>query len=397
MGNFACVVVAGLVAMGAQGAMFAMDPVPGATLLLPYFEVDLEPQGNMNTTFIVRNSMPDETVAHVVLHTDYAVSTLCFDVHLTGYDMESFDLREVFLGNVVHLAQDTPVDDPLPPGTDHALFQSGFETGTLVEWDANVSRATAQGLQAHHRGKMDLRNLDFAGRDHGDDRIRGFVTIDVANDFGAGFPHEEGYFGQGGTGRVDNSNRLWGEFELVSDANNFSMANTLISVEADEAAFVNGDYSFYGRYVEGTAVDNREPLGETWATRFIDGGLSGNSDILYWRDPKAVQLSLAGEQTPPWHPLPQAQLVVFDEEENPEEVAGIQSFPLACGRVAVGTEALPSSFMFGWLYINFAFTNAQTNLFGSAAQGVVLLNVQSTGRFEAGMMGVPLGIAGAVN
>src|SRR4051812_36865105 len=78
----------------------AVDAVPAATLLLPYFEVDLTKPGGRTTPLAVNNASDRATLAHVVLWTDLGVPTLAFDVYLTGYDVQTINLRDLFTGSL---------------------------------------------------------------------------------------------------------------------------------------------------------------------------------------------------------------------------------------------------------------------------------------------------------
>src|SRR4051794_23457915 len=72
--------------------------LPAATLLLPYFEVDFgAPQTTARTTlFTVQNVSPLPQIAHVTVWTDYAFPALDFNIFLTGYDVQSINLYDVF-------------------------------------------------------------------------------------------------------------------------------------------------------------------------------------------------------------------------------------------------------------------------------------------------------------
>src|SRR3954471_10974585 len=78
----------------------AVDAVPAATLLLPYFEVDLTKPGGRTTLLAINNASDRATLAHVVLWTDLGVPTLAFDVYLTGYDIQTLNLRDVLAGRL---------------------------------------------------------------------------------------------------------------------------------------------------------------------------------------------------------------------------------------------------------------------------------------------------------
>jgi hypothetical protein len=88
----------------AQDTFRNAGDVPAATLLLPYFEVDLDDGQGINTFFSVSNSSASAAVAHIVLWSDLAVPVLTFDVYLTGYDTQAMDLRKVLEGHLPRTA-----------------------------------------------------------------------------------------------------------------------------------------------------------------------------------------------------------------------------------------------------------------------------------------------------
>ena len=71
--------------------------LPAATLLLPYFEVDLDatPGKGETTLLSITNTSPEERIALVTLWTDYSYPVLTFNVYLTGYDVQSLNLHDV--------------------------------------------------------------------------------------------------------------------------------------------------------------------------------------------------------------------------------------------------------------------------------------------------------------
>src|SRR5215813_8349189 len=73
---------------------------PAATLLIPYFEVDLANSGGQSTLFSVNNASSKPVLSRVVLWTDWGVPTLAFDVYLTGYDVQTFNVRDLLNGNL---------------------------------------------------------------------------------------------------------------------------------------------------------------------------------------------------------------------------------------------------------------------------------------------------------
>jgi hypothetical protein len=100
-------VLAGLLALAApaQAVICTIDAVPAATLLLPYFEVDLSNPNGLTTLFSVNNASATAVLVHVVLWSDLSVPVLDFNVYLTGYDVQSVNLRDIIInGNLPQTA-----------------------------------------------------------------------------------------------------------------------------------------------------------------------------------------------------------------------------------------------------------------------------------------------------
>jgi hypothetical protein len=216
-----------------------------------------------------------------------------------------------------------------------------------------------------------------AGRNIGDGRLRGYVTVDTVNNCTLRFPGDPGYFIAGGLGDVTNQNILWGDYLQMDRATGKMNADNLVHIEAsatDPLTSTPGNYTFYGRLVSFTAADNREPLGTQFAVRFFNttSGFPRHTTLVGWRDPKLPQAPFACGTNPPWFPLSQEQIVVFDEQENPQQpptspVAPpppgnvLIPFSGATQRVRVGAADFPVAFDRGWLYLNLNTTVAGSN------------------------------------
>ncbi|HSP17388.1 MAG TPA: hypothetical protein VLV78_21775, partial [Thermoanaerobaculia bacterium] len=75
---------------------------PAATLLLPYFEVDLGTAGTGRTTvFSITNVSPYAQIAHVTLWTDWSFPVLDFNIFLTGYDVQPINLYDVIARGLI--------------------------------------------------------------------------------------------------------------------------------------------------------------------------------------------------------------------------------------------------------------------------------------------------------
>src|SRR3954469_2308374 len=103
-----CLALVSLLAL--SGSAFAeigtIDEVPAATLLVPYFEVDLGNPNGITTLFSINNASASAAVAHVVFWTDESIPTLDFDVFLTGYDVQTINVRDIFNGHLPITADD---------------------------------------------------------------------------------------------------------------------------------------------------------------------------------------------------------------------------------------------------------------------------------------------------
>jgi hypothetical protein len=444
-----CFALLGLLAgrIPAVAEICTIDDVPAATLLLPYFEVDLENVDCINTLFSINNASAAAAIAHVTVWTDQSIPTLDFDVYLTGYDVQTISVRDIFNGNLPRTA-DRGADandaaSPSPPlGTTQAPnvnpFTGPFTPGSPTEFDFGGSSGPCvapytnpvldnfriTNLRAAHRGQNAPAYGGCLGANYGDNLVRGYITIDSVTQCNLLFPSSATYFSGG---IADNRNILWGDYFYVDPVNNSAQGETLVHIEscptpsvgdgADDCPFVPGDYTFYGRYAAVAGQDQREPLSTTFASRFVQGGLfNGGTDLIVWRDSKTIPTGFNGPYTcgavdrPSWFPLNQTDVVAFDEQENPQDLCftgdvvspplgGAQTcFPLEAQRVSlsggnvIGSDPAPDA-DFGWIYLNLntAVTGvAYPATDPSIAQAWVTTLMSAEGRFSVGYDAVQL-------
>lgn len=367
----AALLAVALVAAPAAAEICAVDRAPGATVLLPYFEVDLTHGLSGETTlFELQNALPKSVLARVTLWTDLGVPTYAFDVHLTGYDVQSFNLRDLFVG----LA---PVTGPATRRGELSLPGELFEgCGDEIEVELPV-----QHLRAAHTGAAVpvFGNL-CAGRDLGDGRARGYLTADVVGACGEPFfPSDPGYFGPDGIARYDNA--LWGTYMYVDPLENYAQAENLVRLEADPEAFGAGDRTFYGRYHGHSGIDAREPLPPAWAVRSLSGGgFDAGTEWVTWRETPGPPLPFACGSTPEWYPLPLSQLVGFDEEENPtdlRELVFVVEPRIADGAAQRGHDFVVAAGA-GWIYADLGRSPLEP------AQAYVAAVIGAEGRYSIG-------------
>ena len=437
-----------LVSLG--GSAFAelctIDAVPAATLLLPYFEVDrtaTTSTSGLTTLFSVNNASAAPTVAHVTLWTDMSVPILDFDIFLTGYDVQTVNLWDVFVNGdipeTLHDAEDgftgapedqisphglNPLWDSAPSNPANPLF-TGCNAQLPID---NIGAILTNMIQQGHAGQdVDFFDGDCAGFPHGDGIERGYITIDNVTDCNLLFPDSPSYYS---LNLLSNVNQLWGDYVLLDGANNFAHGDNLVHVEAGPVDaqgmptfFAAGDYTFYGRYVGGAATDNREPLATTWAARYLTPNelatFNGGTDFYVWRDSKHAQATFdcdlpAPTADVPWYPLNETQIVAFSETEDavdlctattgqvsPPQLGEPTCLPIETQRVTVGQpgatgDIIAPPYNFGWLYLNLNFTLAtggvsdNDGLFSNIAQSWVSTSLNASGLFSVGFDAIQL-------
>jgi hypothetical protein len=416
----AAVCCAGLgLSTAARAEIGTIDAVPAATLLLPYFEVDTTNPAGLTTLFSINNSSATAVLAHVTLWTDLSVPTVSFDVYLTGYDVQTINVRDILNGNLPQTASDgqDPSDTISPQGTlsQDITFPS---CGGLPY--APLPPATAADLRAVHQGQPGAVVLGglCGGVAYGDGIARGYITVDTVSSCTLISPNGVGYFIAGGTGIATNQNVLWGDYFYVNPAQNFAQGDTLVHIEAsssDPDTSVPGQYTFYGRYTAWTAADNREPLVTSFAARFLNGGaFTGGTSLVAWRDPKVNQAAFTCPaifgSRPSWYPLGQEGVVIFDEQEHPyippvppfwppPPVDPTIPFRAAATRAKVGGPTFAVPYTFGWLFLNLNTTvvaaGANPPEDPAAAQAWVTVIHEANGRFSVGYSAVQLDSAAA--
>ncbi len=372
-----------LLALGGQAfaELCTIDAVPAATLLLPYFEVDLAaaPGTGVDTLFSINNASAAPTIAHVSVWTDWTQPVLDFDIYLTGYDVQSVSLYQAFVfGNLPVTADEQSdqgpgnagpgplstctddIDTCSPSGDGSGFPPLDFLCDTVPQpWDCSFDGTgiLVDGVEdciaifpffsnpllvdtiidprlSTIQAKLTGEPIDGTcyGASYGDDIARGYITIDNADACSLIFPNDPGYFSDGvEAGLASNVNQLWGDWFLVDPANAFAEGDTLVHVEAEDG-FVGGDndYTYYRRYssIDGS-LDNREPLATTWGVRYLNGVPFDGTSLTVWRDATIVDIRDGGFACgapgvlgigPSWHPLNETQVVAFDEAESWEEL-----------------------------------------------------------------------------
>src|SRR4030095_669733 len=262
--GLALLCVRGLAA-SAAAVICTIDDVPAATLLLPYFEVDLTNPNGVTTLFSVNNASDRAILAHVVVWSDLSVPVLDFNIYLTGYDVQTINLRDIFVNGALPRtasAGQDPADTISPKGDFSQDINFASCAGQLPP--PNLPASFTSHLQLSLTGQSSpILGNRCARRALGDNVARGYVTVDTVNNCTLRFPGDAGYFAPGGQGDATNQNVLWGDLFFVDPGQNLAFVETLVHIEAARGSGVNvltgtyganpetsvaGQYTFYGRY-----------------------------------------------------------------------------------------------------------------------------------------------------
>ncbi|HEV7425341.1 MAG TPA: hypothetical protein VGQ46_03165 [Thermoanaerobaculia bacterium] len=350
---------------------------PAATLLLPYFEVDTTNR-TTTTLFTITNVSRLPQIAHVTVWTDWSFPVLDFNIFLTGYDVQPINLLDILTTGTVGSASGTgPTTAQSPLGSlssgyTNPNFVTPINCGNLpgvlpTPLVAAVRSALTTGVYNPGAG---LACSSAVGGTH--TNAIGYITIDVASNCSTRLPTEAGYF----TTDVLYDNVFIGDYEQLGPAANGTTAtsfdgagNAMVHIRAvPEGGFAgttpgtNLPYTFYDRYTHNT-TDRRQPLPSTWAARYIQGGAGAfATNFKIWREgfgTGACGASLAANGV-----LPVAEIVRFDERENPFTfgtgqncspcIPGSITMPETSAQNTSSTNfpTLTGSDVGGWMYLN---------------------------------------------
>ena len=109
MKRFLTMALAGVLALGLGSAAFAvecaLDAVPASTLLFPFVSYDYD-QGlidndGQTTLFAITNVSSDAQIVHITVWTDFSIAILDFNLTLTGYDVQTINIRDILRDGVL--------------------------------------------------------------------------------------------------------------------------------------------------------------------------------------------------------------------------------------------------------------------------------------------------------
>jgi len=365
---------------------------PAATLLLPYFEVEVSKHVSeaKNTIFTVVNTSRVPQIARVTVWSDQGYPALWFNIFLTGYGVEGISMYDVVgLGVMPSTSALAPPGPKSAPNTDNPRF---VNLESCATGGGELPKETLTGLQSVLTNGTGASAGCKVGTQH--DFATGYVTVDVVNSCSNLSPLDISFYSQ----VLSFDNVLTGDYERIdpdTKSGNYAGGNPLVHLKAipEGGGPTNKTalpYTFYDRYTPSGArkIDRRQPLPTSFAARFIQGGKARFfTDYVFWREGASVGATncTSANEAMPFEPA-----VRFDENENPTSLAAstLTNTPMASA-IATTSAMFPPITGFnvtGWMLMNLdnkAGTRALGNPFSSQrpSQNWLIVRLSAEGRY----------------
>ena len=393
--------------------------LPAATLLLPYFEVDINaaPGSGETTIFTITNTANLPQAVQVTLWTDFDYPVMGFSIYLTGYDVQSINLYDVIVNG--RIAPNGTGFDVSPVGELSGTSPTAEFDNPLLTENTCTNLATTIPASFVDRVKTVLTTgklpslgaspgCNTAGGTH--TNAVGYATIDVVGACDPRFPTDAAYY----TSLLRFDNVLGGDYMQVHGSEDFAQGSPMVHIRAipeggtaqsraDKLDFrTHLERTFYGRFQAASTpkLDARQPLPATFAARWISGG-PGGFETFYkiWREGRAPA-GTPCSAFPARAEMNFVEAVRFDEDENPEISA---PGAVICTPISV-RPTLPSASLTnvendtvypstttgavgGWMYLNLDYCNRDD----IAGQNWVVTSMRAEGRFSVDVDALALG------
>jgi hypothetical protein len=401
--------------------------LPAATLLLPYFELDLRTAQSLaqTTIFTIQNTTAMPQIARVTLWTDWSYPMLTFNLFLTGYDVQGINLYDIFFRGIVAPGTTSISAGGTSSGTPQGEISLANDqnphflpeaVATCSSNPGRLSQALLLDLQsAFTSGKIAAPGctiVNAVGGTHAN--AIGYATIDVVANCNATSPLAPEYF----TKEILFDNVLAGDYAHVNPnpaTGNYAGGNPLVHIRAvpeggtaGQSMATNLPFTFYDLYTTAAPArthDRRQPLPSAFMPRFIQGGTGAfNTNLQMWREafaaPAVCPLAYQSNSN-----MPFAEVVRFDEHENPTFRSPgceatpcppyVPGFPSASTLSAGSGSPMPpfssSGDVGGWLFMNL--NNGGSRAYNKArpSQAWIVTSMFAEGRYSVEMDAIAVG------
>jgi hypothetical protein len=393
----ACLAVVAVLAIAtpAFAITCTIDQRPAATLLVPYFQVSYDDNGDLisggalarDTIVTIANASAAPMIAHVNVFDRQSQLVLDFNIALTPYDVQAMRMSDI-LGGLLPDTVNGSGDDACQRNGGSAVYPDGdgfLRVKPLVPATGqDNTQATTDYQGVFNLGIIDPLRADCAG----DLELLaiGYIIIDHANYCNLSDPTDPNYYYNDAIGMENN---LWGEIIFTSGNGIPTYALSTVNLEADasigDAAQFGGlqARSFDARYWDpfdefppgacpncGSGDpetdllvsspwnvgfgDQREPLGLRWAARWFDLGIDITSNFRVWRAGTAFNGNCDVEE-------PIVTLRFYDEDEQTTSQGTCPSpcsnptfnFPLETQQRNITDFSRPVGAVAGWVQFDF--------------------------------------------
>lgn len=302
--------------------------MPAATLLLPYFEVDVTspPTVAHTTLFTVVNTTKVPQIARVTLWTDLGYPVVNFNLFLTGYDVQAINLYDV-LGSRGVIASPDGTSSTTETGSRSLANNANPNFAPTAAADCTINPGVIPApivndiRNALTKGFISGCGTERVGLTH--EHAIGYATIDVVKTCGLSFPNTAAYYDD-----LLYDNVLTGDFQSLDPkaaTGNYAAGNPLVHIRAfpeggAAGAVVSTDlpYTFYDRYTPASSRtrDRRQPLPSVFSARFVQGGAGAlNTNFQIWREGAGTN-AVCGDYAKNLSSSTVTEIVRFDEHEN---------------------------------------------------------------------------------
>ena len=362
--------------------------LPAATLLLPYFEVDLDDPNGSTTLFTITNVTNVDQIARVTLWTDRAYPVMNFNIYLTGYDVQSINLYDVIVRGIIApefgtgtaLSARGHYSDP-----NQTINLSGCDRLPGYLDNLHTDRMQSAFTEGRVAALVGLPACNAVGDVH--ENAVGYATIDVNRTCGVSLPTEAVYW----TNEIGYANALSGDYQHVDRASRFADGGPLVHIRAVPEGGASPPLfprTFYSRLQAPATpkLDARQPLPSVFAARWIAGGpASYQTSMKVWREGTTGANATCAQYAT--NEMELVEIVNFDEAEN--AIANVPVCRDFCSPTKLGATTMtsvrdPSVYpifyvdtIAGWMYFNLDRPGDEI-----ASQAWVIASMRAEGQFS---------------
>ena len=306
------------IASSASAIVCTIDQRPAATLLVPYFQVNVNSDGSLasgagalTTLVTIANMSSAPMIAHVNVFSERSELVLDFNVALTGFDVQSMDFGQILQGNLpatpvssAHAKPDVTdiTEDPCQRNTNTDVYPASdgyirIIPVALADPNDNTLATTLYPTPAWTAGGTFyndvIGSLDsarpssracsstghvsppFTGP------LQGYITIDHANYCNLSSPNFASYYSADAIG---NENNLIGEVIFVAGSGTQTQGISTVNIESSRL-FSSSQFVAQGAYAIQDDTDRERTFYARYWTPSTESFVNGSNSGLFNSNP----------------------------------------------------------------------------------------------------------------